>query len=85
MSNSRKFDRPMVYRIRVYGRLEPKWSSWFDDCQITPLENGETVLVSEIADQSALYGLLARIGNLGLPLLAVSCEVPRVIKQAVKE
>ena len=74
MSNSRKFDRPMKYQIRVHGCLEPKWSKWFDDFDLTPQENDETILEGLVADQAALHGLLDRIRNIGLPLLAVTCE-----------
>jgi hypothetical protein len=34
--------------------------------------NGEAVLLGPLADQAALYGLLIKIRDLGLPLLAVA-------------
>ena len=34
--------------------------------------NGETVITGPIPDQSALYGLLNRLRDLGIPLLAVN-------------
>jgi hypothetical protein len=72
MTNFRKYDSPLLYRIKVCGSLEPKWSSWFGECKLTP-QNGETILICQVTDQAALYGLLARIGSLGLPLLEVKC------------
>ena len=71
MSNGREFDREQVYEIRVKGGLAMKWSDWFDGFTITPQANGETLLTGPVADQSALHGLLAKIRDLGLPLLSV--------------
>jgi len=61
-----------VYQITVKGHLDSQWSAWFDNMLITNEANGEAVLRGPLADQSALYGVLAKIRNLGLPLLAVS-------------
>ena len=38
---------------------------------MTPLENGETLIAGPIQDQAALHGVLARIRDLGLPLVSV--------------
>ena len=63
---------PAVYQITVKGHLDSQWSAWFDNMLITNEANGETVLRGPLADQSALYGVLAKVRNLGLPLLAVT-------------
>jgi hypothetical protein len=68
-------DAPAAYRIEVQGRLDESWSSWFDDMAIT-IESGDggtivTVLSGTVADQVALHGVLARVRDLGLPLLSV--------------
>ena len=60
------------YRIRVQGHLSPQWSDWFDGFTITNSEDGEAILSGTILDQAALYGLLSKISNLGLPLLSVN-------------
>jgi hypothetical protein len=60
------------YQIRVKGHLSPQWSDWFDGFTITNCEDGEALLSGLILDQAALYGLLNKISNLGLPLLAVN-------------
>lgn len=65
-------DRPMTYEIRVKGVLDAKWSDWFDGFAIVPLDCGETLLTGLVADQSALFGLLNKIRDIGLPLLAVN-------------
>jgi hypothetical protein len=60
------------YHIRVKGHLSPQWSDWFDGFTITNSEEGEALLSGIILDQAALYGLLNKISNLGLPLLSVN-------------
>ena len=57
--------------IRIKGRIAPHWSDWFEELAITYTENDETVLTGELLDQSALFGLLARVRDLGLALLSV--------------
>lgn len=61
-----------VYQIRIKGQLDGSWSEWFEGLSITPEEDGTTVLTGSVADQPALHGLLARIRDLGLPLLSVN-------------
>ena len=64
--------QPQVhYEITVEGILDPRWSAWFDGLQLTSDTAGRTVIAGPVADQAALHGLLARIRDLGLPLLAV--------------
>ena len=63
---------PAVYQITVKGHLDSQWSAWFDNMLISNEASGEAVLRGPLADQSALYGVLAKIRNLGLPLLAVT-------------
>jgi len=58
--------------IRVKGQIAENWSSWFEGLTIIHAAQGETVLTGEISDQAALYGLLAKLRDLGLPLLSVS-------------
>ncbi len=60
-----------AYEIWVKGHLDRRWSEWFDGLKITNLENGEAMLSGEIVDQAALHGVLAKIRDLGLPLVAV--------------
>jgi hypothetical protein len=61
----------MYYRIRVKGHLDQRWSEWFEPLTIANEENGEAVLVGDLVDQAALHGVLAKVRDLGLPLLAV--------------
>ena len=67
---SMKPTHPTCYEIRVAGQLPPQWMDWFDGLVINT-ENGETLLRGPLADQAALYGLLKKIRDLGLPLVSV--------------
>jgi hypothetical protein len=60
---------PIFYEIRVEGHIGSSWSSWFEGLTIRCEETGETVLTGPIVDEAALYGVLMRIRDLGLPLL----------------
>jgi hypothetical protein len=52
------------------GRLDRKWSDWFDQMEIST-EGDQTILTGAVADQAALHGLLIRIRDLNLTLLSV--------------
>jgi hypothetical protein len=58
--------------IRVQGRIDEHWSHWFDDLTITHTDQGETILTGCVADQATLYGVLARLRDLGLLLVSVN-------------
>src|SRR5512136_2399243 len=62
---------PFLYEIRVKGRLSgEQWSSWFDDLTVS-FAQGESTLRGKAPDHAALYGLLARLRDLAIPLVAV--------------
>jgi hypothetical protein len=65
------------YQIRVKGALDQRWSAWFDGLQISGEPGGVTVIAGEVADQAALHGLLAKVRDLGLPLLSVHPDDPQ--------
>jgi hypothetical protein len=62
---------PLRYEIRVRGELDSRWSAWFEGLTVTSDESGQTVIAGPVADQAALHGLLIKVRDLGLPLLAV--------------
>jgi hypothetical protein len=68
-------DEAATYHIKVQGRLGESWAGQFDDMTITVESVGKglaiTTLSSAVADQAALHGILARVRDLGLPLLLV--------------
>ncbi len=60
------------YEIRVGASLEAETIDWLGDFAKVETENGLTVLVAKIPDQPALFGLLLRVRDLGLPLVSVN-------------
>jgi hypothetical protein len=60
-------------RIRVKGKIEGHWSSWFEHLAIDHIGD-ETILSGAVVDQASLYGLLARLRDLGLPLVSVESQ-----------
>jgi hypothetical protein len=64
------------YEIRIAGHLASRWAVAFEGLTLTPHADGTTVLSGLIADQSALHGLLRRLGDLGLPILSVRTVEP---------
>lgn len=64
------------YEIRLQGRLDPRWSAWLDDVDVTSDGKGSTVLHGYLVDQAALHGLLARLRDIGLPLISVARDEP---------
>ena len=61
---------PADYEIKVKGKLGHEWSDWFSGITIEYEEN-MSILRGKLLDQSALHGVIARIRDLGLPLISV--------------
>lgn len=64
-------DAPQYYDIRIKGQLDPRWVSWFEGLSLSPEEDGNTCIAGLVTDQSALYGLLRKVRDLGMTLLSV--------------
>ena len=62
------------YEIRVEGHLAVDWSDWFEGLTVRQEAGGETVLRG-LLDQAALHGVLAKIRDLGLVLVAVNSKM----------
>jgi hypothetical protein len=67
---------PAVYQIRVKGQLGVRWGEWFGGMTISQTASGDTLISGPVADQAALHGLLRKVRDLGLPLLALSRSEP---------
>jgi hypothetical protein len=65
-------DEPRLYEIRIKGYLDSRWAAWFDGMTLTQEDNGDTLLVGRVVDQAALHGLLRKVRDLALPLIAVT-------------
>jgi hypothetical protein len=61
---------PQRYQIRVRGRLGQTICSAFSALRAWA-DGGDTVLTGVLADQAALYGVLAEVEALGLELIEV--------------
>lgn len=61
-----------VYHIRIQSHLADHYAAWFEPLTITREPSGQTLLAGELVDQGALFGILLKIRDLGLPLLTVS-------------
>jgi len=68
---------PAVYRIRVPGRMEPKWSELLQGMTLTIIEEPGREILTEISgllpDQAALMGVIDQLYNRNIPLLSVEC------------
>ena len=60
------------YQIRIKGHLDEQWADWFGGLTITLEEDGDTLLTGPVIDQAALFGLLRKVSDLGMPLLSVN-------------
>ena len=59
------------YEITVDGHLEDYWGSVLDGLSISRLPEGSTCISGNIVDQSQLHGILSRIRDMGLTLVAL--------------
>jgi len=60
--------------IRVEGQIDKTWSEWFEGFSIAHTRQNETVLIGDLPDQSALYGIISKLRDLGLKLISVSSQ-----------
>ncbi len=80
-----KSDQSIIYEIRVKGHLDCELSEWFDNLSITQEPDGITLLTGPFVDQAALYGLLKKLNEYGLPLISFQKVVSDPIEQQRKE
>lgn len=58
--------------IKIAGKLDPTWAEWLGEFEISHPRQDETVLCGEMPDQAALYGLIAKLRDLGIKLISVN-------------
>ena len=68
---------PGCYEIRLKGHLDARWIDWFEGLSFTHASDGTTILAGPLVDQAALYGVLRKVRDLGLPLIAVNQVDPK--------
>ncbi len=69
---------PTAYALRVRGHLDDHWVGWLGDVTVTAHEDGTSTIAGPIADQAELHGLLAKVRDLGITLIAVTPETPAI-------
>ena len=74
-------DDPALYEICLQGRLHERWLAWFDGMTLTSSPGSDragviTILRGPVADQAALHGMLARLRDVGMPLISVARVQP---------
>ncbi len=60
-----------TYEIRITGHLEDRWAEWFEPMRVQADEDGTTVLIGSLPDQTALHGVLLKIRNMNLKIISV--------------
>ncbi len=71
-NHPRRLHGEAVYQIHVQGCLDDHWTGWFEGMDLTRNEaQNTTTLTGTLPDQAALHGILARIRDLGLPLVSL--------------
>ena len=60
--------------IRVKGHLDESWTEWLEGFTFTHTDQDETLLAGAVEDQAALYGLIAKLRDLGVQLSTVSIQ-----------
>ena len=60
------------YEIRTQGHIGDRWSAWFEGMTLVQEPDGITVIRCPALDQAALHGVLARLRDLGLPIISVT-------------
>lgn len=61
--------------IQIEGHLDEHWGEWFDGFDFAYTDTGDTLLTGWVADQSALYGTIAKLRDLGVKLISVQLDV----------
>jgi hypothetical protein len=70
VTGEQRESQAQLYQIRVRGRLGPTIRSGFPALR-AQVDGGDTVLTGVLADQGAVYGVLAEAEALGLDLIEV--------------
>lgn len=64
-----------TYEYRLAGHQDLRWSDWFDHPYVST-DGPDTLLRLQVADPSALYGVLMRLRDLNLTLIALHPIAP---------
>jgi hypothetical protein len=76
-ASTEDYHEPGRYEIRLKGHLDNRWADRFEGLSFTHESDGTTILAGPVVDQAALYGLLRKVRDLGLPLVSVMHVEPK--------
>lgn len=66
------------YQIQIHGHLDQQWEAMFPDFsfshEMTPENQPITLMTGKVVDQSALYGTINRLQNMGVELLSFQSQ-----------
>ena len=62
--------------IRIKEHLDEHWAEWLNGFTITHTDQNETLLTVSVQDQAALFGLIAKLRDLGVILISVNFGEP---------
>ncbi|MBV7339162.1 hypothetical protein KFU94_65305 [Chloroflexi bacterium TSY] len=66
----------MRHRIHLEGHLDEEWSDWLNGSVVVYHDDGTTTVTRKVKEQAALFGLLIKIRDLGVPLISVNRVEP---------
>ncbi len=72
MDDDYKKSSPIICEIKIKGRLEKRWTEWFEGLTFTHERDGITTLSGPLPDQAALHSILLKIRDMNLTLISVT-------------
>ena len=60
--------------VEIIGRIDAEWREWLGELTMTHCEPNLTMLTGILSDQAAVYGIISRLRNLGVPLTSGKVE-----------
>ena len=64
----------LAVEIIVIGTIDKEWYEWLGGLAVTHAEPDQTVLTGVLTDQAAVYGVISRLRDLGIPLSCVGVD-----------
>jgi hypothetical protein len=65
-------NNPIIYQIRVNNHLGDEWAATFSPLVIDNEPGGQATLTGPVRDQAQLVGILLRLHDLNITLIAVN-------------
>jgi len=64
----------LAVEIIFKGWIDKQWTEWLGGLRISHSKPDQTTLTGTLPDQAAVYGIIARMRDLGLELTSVTIE-----------